>query len=32
MGGIGIVAAVLIGYLAAHLVPGVNFSRREPWS
>jgi phospho-N-acetylmuramoyl-pentapeptide-transferase len=27
MGGIGIVAAVLIGYLAAHLVPGVDFSR-----
>ncbi len=27
MGGVGIVAAVLIGYLAAHLVPGVNFSR-----
>jgi phospho-N-acetylmuramoyl-pentapeptide-transferase len=27
MGGIGIVAAVIIGYLVAHLVPGVDFSR-----
>jgi phospho-N-acetylmuramoyl-pentapeptide-transferase len=27
MGGIGIVAAVVIGYLAAHAVPGVTFSR-----
>lgn len=27
MGGVGIVAAVIIGYLAAHLVPGVTFSR-----
>ena len=27
MGGIGIVAAVVVGYLAAHAVPGVTFSR-----
>src|ERR1019366_6838027 len=27
MGGIGIVAAVVIGYLCAHAVPGVHFSR-----
>ena len=27
MGGIGIVAAVLIGYLTAHAIPGVVFSR-----
>ncbi len=27
MGGIGIVAAVVIGYLAAHAIPGVHFSR-----
>ncbi len=27
MGGIGIVAAVLIGYLTAHAIPGVTFSR-----
>ena len=26
MGGIGIVAAVVIGYLTAHLIPGVHFS------
>jgi len=26
-GGIGIVAAVIIGYLAAHAIPGVHFSR-----
>ena len=27
MGGIGIVAAVIIGYLCAHAIPGVTFSR-----
>ncbi len=27
MGGIGIMAAVVIGYLVAHAIPGVNFSR-----
>ena len=27
MGGIGIVAAVVVGYLAAHAIPGVHFSR-----
>ena len=27
MGGICIVAAVLIGFLSAHIIPGVNFSR-----
>ena len=27
MGGIGIVAAVVIGYLCAHAIPGVTFSR-----
>jgi phospho-N-acetylmuramoyl-pentapeptide-transferase len=27
MGGIGIVAAVIIGYLTAHAIPGVTFSR-----
>jgi phospho-N-acetylmuramoyl-pentapeptide-transferase len=27
MGGIGIVAAVVLGYLCAHAVPGVHFSR-----
>jgi phospho-N-acetylmuramoyl-pentapeptide-transferase len=28
MGGIGIVAAVIIGYLTAHAIPGVTFSRQ----
>ena len=27
MGGIGIVGAVIIGYLTAHAIPGVHFSR-----
>ncbi len=31
MGGICIVGAVVIGFLAAHVIPGVEWSVREPW-